>query len=531
MSRRQRRKSQRTTPAASERMNQLKAKALTQAAGQAWAFNQRHQTIALLTEALRREPTNVTTLLNLATAYGRQRQYDQAEELLTRLLILAPRKAGVRLQAARVYASIDRPEPAIECYRRCLELDRDKSKSAAALVELAALHERRHELDEARAALVVAQRFDPANDEALLLAAILQRRGGEASLAETTLRTLVGDDARAPMTRSHAWYELAQLLDKHEQYDEAFNALQAAKGLLKPFAAPYAAENELTLRKTREMVAQLSRAHFDQWKAAAALDSPYRFAILTSHPRSGTTLVEQALDSHVEAISADEFDVFTHAIYLPIMSRFPITQPVLSILDRVPPAVRRQAREAYWRQTEAIFAEPIGDRLLIDKNPAMMLALPAMAWAFPEAKLLIALRDPRDVVLSCYMQRLAPNPISVNWLSLSAAAGFYAQTMSMWLAVRELAVGSWIEFRYEDVVDDFEGQTRRILEFLGLPWDERVLRFDEHAREKMVRSPTYHEVTQPVYRSSVGRWRHYAKHLEPVLERLAPFASALEYDG
>jgi hypothetical protein len=250
---------------------------------------------------------------------------------------------------------------------------------------------------------------------------------------------------------------------------------------------------------------------------------------LTSHPRSGTTLVEQVLDSHDEAISADEFDVATHWIYLPIVRKFPYSLPILAILDKVPAAVRQQARATYWQQTEAIFDQPIGGRMLLDKNPAMTMLLPVVQWAFPEMKTLFALRDPRDVILSCFMQKLQPNPISVNWLSLSAAADYYAATMRMWLAVRAVTDGAWLEFRYEDVVADLDAQARRILEFLGLPWDDKVLRFYEHAREKMVRSPTYKDVTQPVYAKSVGRWQHYAKHLDPVIEKLRPFLVEFGY--
>jgi tetratricopeptide (TPR) repeat protein len=532
MSRHERRKSKGKKSDASQRMNRLKAKALTQVAGQAWAVNQRHKTIALLTEALRREPTNTGVLLKLASAYGRQRYYEKAEELLARLLHLAPRKASVCHQAAQVYAAIDRPEQAVDCYRRCLELYRETSKAVPALVELAALHERRHELDEARTALAEALQHAPDDEGALLQQALLQRRGGETAQAEMTLRALIGNAKNSPGTRTQAWYELAHLLDDAEQYDEAYRALVAAKQIARHYAGPHLREHQTALAKNREMLQQLDQSYYDNWKAAAAEhDSPYRFALLTSHPRSGTTLVEQMLDSHPDAISADEFDVFTHWIYMPIMTRFPITHTVLSILDRVPPAVRQQARATYWQQTEAIFAEPIGGRLLVDKNPAMTLVLPAVNWAFPEAKMLIALRDPRDVILSCFMQRLQPNPISVNWLSLEAAAEFYACLMETWLAVRKFTEGLWIEFRYEDVVADLEGQSRRILEFLGLPWDDKVLKFYEHAREKMVRSPTYQDVTRPVYQGSVNRWQHYAKHFEPLMPKLEPFLKEFGYSS
>ena len=212
------------------------------------------------------------------------------------------------------------------------------------------------------------------------------------------------------------------------------------------------------------------------------------------------------------------------------MCRFPIADSILSILGRVPEKVRQQARATYWERTEAIFNEPIGSRLLLDKNPAMTLILPVINWAFPEAKMLIALRDPRDILLSCFMQRLQPNSISVNWLTLSAAANFYTHSMQMWLAVRKHTLGSWLEFRYEDVVADLEREARRVLEFLDLPWDDRVLKFYEHAREKLVRSPTYQDVTRPVYSASIGKWQNYAKYFEPELDKLKPFITEFGYD-
>ncbi len=261
----------------------------------------------------------------------------------------------------------------------------------------------------------------------------------------------------------------------------------------------------------------------------AESDSAYRIGILTSHPRSGTTLVEQILDSHDDLTSADEFDVFTQWFYLPIVRRFPSSTPILSVVDSVPAAVREKARAKYWEQTEAIFDEPIGQRLLLEKNPGMMILLPVINWAFPEMKMLIALRNPRNVVLSCFMQKVQLTPISSNWLTLAGTAEYYVRVMKTWLAMRGLTSNPWLEFRYEDVVADLEREARRILEFLGLSWDEKVLKFYEHARGKIVRSPTYKEVTQPVYQKSVGRWQHYARHFEPVLEKLEPFIKEFGY--
>ena len=87
-----------------------------------------------------------------------------------------------------------------------------------------------------------------------------------------------------------------------------------------------------------------------------------------------------------------------------------------------------------------------------------------------------------------------------------------------------------MEVRYEEMVADLEGVARRTLEFLGLPWNERVLRFNEHARQKLVRSPTYADVAKPVFKGAIGRWRNYEKHLEPWLNKLSPLLKASGYE-
>ena len=144
--------------------------------------------------------------------------------------------------------------------------------------------------------------------------------------------------------------------------------------------------------------------------------------------------------------------------------------------------------------------------------------------------MLVALRDPRDVCLSCFMQPLPLGQGSSIFLTLEGAVQEYASVMGLWRAAAPCLAGSFLEVRYEDLVADLEGVSRRALEFLGAGWDERVLRFNEYARTKLVRSPTYAAVAQPISRGAVGRWRHYQKHLEPWLETLAPLVRAFGYE-
>ena len=153
-----------------------------------------------------------------------------------------------------------------------------------------------------------------------------------------------------------------------------------------------------------------------------------------------------------------------------------------------------------------------------------------MARIFPEARFLVAIRDPRDVCLSCFMQPLSLNPVSSAYLSLEGTVNQYSSVMGFWRTILPRLRNPWMEIRYETVVQDLETSTREVLSFLEIEWDEAVLRFHEHARTKALRSPSYAEVTKPVSKGAVGRWRNYRKFLEPYLQKLEPFVRAYGYE-
>jgi hypothetical protein len=139
------------------------------------------------------------------------------------------------------------------------------------------------------------------------------------------------------------------------------------------------------------------------------------------------------------------------------------------------------------------------------------------------------LRDPRDVVLSSFMQYLPLNPNSVYFLTLERAAQRFANDLGLWRKLREKIASPWLEVRYEDTVHNLDKEARRALEFLDLPWEPGVLQYRDRLKDKAVASPTYEAVSQPLYTRAIGRWKHYQKFLEPSLPVLEPIINALGY--
>jgi hypothetical protein len=309
-------------------------------------------------------------------------------------------------------------------------------------------------------------------------------------------------------------------------------AFLRAKSLLLQEAAPQLTQLRRVRAYLAQMREQLTPQHLARWQEqAGALDSPKRLSLLCGHPRSGTTLLEQVLDAHPNIVSAEETNNFTDYAYVPLQRLHPPGTPIVQILDAAQEQQLQAGKDAYFRASELCVGSPLNDRLLIDKNPSLTFMAPALARVFPEIKFLVALRDPRDVCLSCFMQPFIPvQQVSAAYLSLQDTVDEYVALMGTWMTVAPMLRNPVLEVRYEDMVENLESVARKALSFLEVPWDDRVLGFDEHARQKVVRSPTYADVTQKVFTRARGRWRHYAEYLEPHAAKLKPFLKAFGYE-
>lgn len=501
---------------------------LFQAAAEAWRRQAYQETIELLQRASRLDPANLNLQLDLGRAHGMRYDYAAAESCLEKAVRLAPRKAATLAEAGQRCQQFGHYEMATSYFERA---SKENGAPADVFVTLAELYERGHRTAEAAALVERALVLQPDHPAALLAQARLERQAGEIEEAEKLTRALLDKPNCDSQTRIRTWYELGGILDRQGRFDEAMTAFLEAKALQRPAAAPAAAILLGVQARVRELEQTISSSVLERWTAsAAALGPPRRFAVLCGHPRSGTTLLEQVLDAHPEIVCAEETHILHDEAYLPLSRGFAESASVLEVLDAAAPSQLRQSREDYFRFTERFIHRPIEGRWLIDKNPALNVLIPAVIRIFPDVKFLFALRDPRDVCLSCFMQHLRMNPVASAYLTLEGTVKQYASVMGLWRTLLPRMTNPCLEVRYEELVTDLEGVSRRTLEFLGAGWDETVLRFYEHARTKAMRSPTYADVTKPVYRGAVGRWRNYQKHLEPYLGGLEPFVEAFRYE-
>ena len=384
---------------------------------------------------------------------------------------------------------------AMSCFERAVAANPSSVKTR---LTLAWWLERNRRLDEALECVQTCLTQHPNDAHALYFKAFLLHRKGLNGDAETALRDLLNGRSLPLDVQIDANHLLATVLDATGQYAGALTFLATAK-TLRSRTINTAAIEQITQKGNqarRELLAQLTPETLQRWRdEAAQAPCPHPLALLGGPMRSGTTLIEQILGAHPEILVFDESMNSLKEILDPLQQ--PPRGLTLKTLNNLTGAERAQLIHRYFKSLLRETQEGPGARLLLDKNPSTTAWLHVWLRLFPQSKLVIALRDPRDIIISCYFQNIPRDWAIVSFSSLERAARFYADCMDVWLRVRELGGFDWIETRYEDVVTNLEAEGRRLTSFLGLPWQESQATYYETTRRKFVHSPTYNEVTQP----------------------------------
>jgi Flp pilus assembly protein TadD len=383
---------------------------------------------------------------------------------------------------------------------------------------LARVYERHNLLTEAAALLQPLDAMDladPVRRQIAHVRAILALRGNDAALARSLL-----EQAGPLHDNDYAYYyELGNVCDKLHDPAAAMQALGEAharhvaelKHSTPEFFTPAALPLPGAVRK-------LTPEEFAAWPNYRAPDSSDSPIFVVGFPRSGTTLLEQMLDAHPQLQSMDETPFFER-LAGKLRSHDPRILDDLSVLRQYD---CDELRKKYFLLT----AERIqrrADVRLVDKNPLNMLWLPMIYRLFPAAKIILCVRHPCDVVLSCYMQNFRSSVLGAACESLERLAAAYVQAMQTWLQHAAVIRPDAIVSRYEDLVADTATQTRRIADFLDLADAAPMLRFDQRAREKgYIATPSYSQVIEPVNTKGLGRWQAYRKYFEPALPILKP---------
>ena len=488
-------------------------------------------------------------------------RFEEAVELLRRARTLAPKDPHVLNTLGICLTGLERTDAALQAYDAALRIDRD----------LAAVHFNRGALLEAldnitaarsayeRAAVLDRNYVDPLASLAWLDAqagdAMSARRFGQSALklspsnvlahmalasadlqqqdltsAAARLSELSRNASLSPVNRSIVLGLIGDLHDAGNQPTEAFAFYEASNAALKTLnAAKYEAPGQETaLEQVRRLTAWFESADRHSWQEAPAARpraaDPRAHIFLVGFPRSGTTLLENVLAAHPEVVSLEEKDCFA-----PETAEYLTSAEGLTRLTRISGGEAARQRDAYWSAVRSFGIEARG-RVFIDKMPLASVHLPLVAKLFPNARVLFAQRDPRDVVLSCFRRRFGMNRSMYQLLTLEGAAVLYEAVMRLSELYRQILPLPQHLIRYESLVEDFEGTCRTACDFLGLEWDPQMADFAARARTRGIATPSAAQVARGLNREGQGTWRRYREQMAPVLPLLEPWVQSFGYE-
>jgi hypothetical protein len=246
---------------------------------------------------------------------------------------------------------------------------------------------------------------------------------------------------------------------------------------------------------------------------------------LVGFPRSGTTLLENVLASHPDVNTLEERDTLGD-----LTQKFLINEAGLKRLAELSADEIVQHRAGYLERVRKFGAATTG-KVVVDKYPLTSMKLPLVAKLFPRAKILFAVRDPRDVVLSCFRRSFAMNTSMFEFLDIARAARFYDAVMTLCGVYRSKLNLDWLQVHNEALIDDFERRAQEVCAFIGVGWNEQMRDFAEHAKSRTIKTPSSVQVVRGINSEGVGVWRHYEREMAPALPLLAPWVKSYGYEA
>jgi tetratricopeptide (TPR) repeat protein len=450
----------------------------------------------------------------------------RAEEALScydRALALAPEYAGAWYNRGGVLEHLGRKSEAVRSYEEAVRLQPEHALAWAGLAFLASVR------GDAKAALehsAKALALDPDNITARLAEA--QAWMSEPRRAVELLRAILESNPD-PGATALAESLLADAYDDLGEVQAATATYQRANKRFRDHHAPqFAAEGLNTPTGAIQVLANWAEAvDASKWgrrlKGEASGLGERAHVFLFGFPRSGTTLMETMLANHPDVVSLEERNTFASPT-----AAFLTSRQGLDRLTEADDAGLRRYRSDYWGVVKRWAVEP-GAKVFIDKNPFNTTRMGLIFKMFPNAKVIFAVRDPRDVVLSCWRRRFVLNPSTYEFLDLSQTALAYDATMRFAEAIRPKQDLAEHRLAYERLVADFRGEAERVCDFLGIVWRDDLADIASRAKRGEIGSASAAQISRGLY-DGAGSWRRYAELLEPVRPILDPWVEMFGYD-
>jgi len=498
------------------------------------------------------------TLLNLrALEFEDAGMFREALADLRRAHLLSPQDHTILNACGLCLVRMDRAEEALRCYDQAVAIAPDfgqawfnrgwplerlgeitkatqtyaraadiNPENAEAWANLAALDVRRGNTTAARVNAEKALALQPGHPTAILALAAIEI--AEPEVAQARLKELLSGPL-TPLDRAIAIGQLGDVLDALDKPAQAFDAYRTSNSLFREQSAPrFERPGQPTVGDAARWFTEWAR-NLDAMAWAAGVEDHAGEAgeaghvFLLGFPRSGTTLIENVLASHPAVTSVEELETLAAGVVA-----YASGPDGPKRLDEATATELQRSRDAYWARVRELGVDPVG-KVFVDKNPFNTLKLPIILKLFPKAKILFAVRDPRDVLLSCYRRRFQINSSTFQYLDLGQTATSYASAMGLAELLRAKIHFDEYQLVYERLVAEFGSEARAVCAFIGVEWDDALVDFADRARRGDVASASSAQIARGLYAGGAGQWRRYQAQLAPVLPILAPWVERFGY--
>lgn len=349
---------------------------------------------------------------------------------------------------------------------------------------------------------------------------------GDPAGAVNRLTTLVETGRLTKMHLASAYSLRGDALEALDRAEDAMASYIAGNRELRQVQVPALNAPEIGLDTAVRLLSYFEGAPAEAWQPPPETNQPggeIGHVFLVGFARSGTTLLEQILASHGECVALEEKATIDDTIVEFFQDNGGLDR--FAALDE---AAIQPWRERYWARVREFGVEPRG-KVFVDKLPMHTIYQPAIARLFPRAKVLLARRDPRDVVVSCFKHRFRPNRLVIEFTDLERTARLYAAAMRLAeIYADKLSLPVFIH-RHEDLVADLDAATQRICDFIGVPWDVNMRNFVETANRRDIKTPSAGQVRRGLNTDGLARWRAYGDSVSLIHPILAPWVSAFGY--
>ena len=452
--------------------------------------------------ALRIRPGYLDALLNLGGLLTSEPyRPEEAARCFESALATDPNNAKGHYGLGNALRECGHIEKALASYQRCLALDPGNQD---AIAKIAGVKERQGDYQGAFALLEPLLQ-DTRNSEIAIAFAAIARYLERETEAISLLERLLDDSGMSEVQKMNLHFALGELYNRQAGYAQAFNHFSAGnqqKGMV--FDAD---------EYSRIIDSIITTYSADKLPELAQGNPVSRQPVfIVGMPRSGTTLTEQILSGHPQLQAAGELNEI-NAFAVRMHERLPADKPYPACAASL---TRRHIEHFVHDYLEALPVEGKARPVFTDKLPHNFLHLGLIQQLFPNARIVHCVRDPRATCLSCYFLDFhGLHPYAYDLTSLGRYYKLYERLMAHWQTVLDLPIHT---LHYEHLVTDQAQETRRLLEFCGLDWDERCLDF--HRSQRYANTASYAQVRQPLYRSALEHWKHYEPWLGPLMEAL-----------